>query len=206
MFTGIIQDIGKVIASEATGGDRRLRVHTGDLDLSDMDEGDSIAVSGVCLTALNIEPGGFEADVSLETLELTTLGDFEAGDPVNLELALTPASRLGGHLVTGHVDGRARVLSREPDGRSQRFEFEAPAGLARFIAAKGSVALDGVSLTVNSVAGSRFDVNLIPHTMERTTLGDLGPGDQVNLEVDLMARYAARLCEADGRGMDEDRS
>lgn len=193
MFTGIIQAVGHIAISEERGGDRRLIVETAGLDLSDVNEGDSIAVSGVCLTALDIDGTRFAADVSIETLKLTTIGQLHVGDAVNLEKALRLADRLGGHLVSGHVDGRATVIDIHDDGRSQRWTFEVSAPLARYIASKGSVCVDGVSLTVNEVDGRRFGVNLIPHTQSVTTFGSRRVGDAVNLEVDLMARYAERL-------------
>ena len=193
MFTGIIQAVGRVARLESRGGDVRLHVDTAGLDLSDVQLGDSIAVSGVCLTAIALAERGFAADVSNETLSLTTLGRLAAGDPVNLEKALRLADRLGGHLVSGHVDGVGKVVSVLPDARSQRWTFEVPADLARYIAAKGSVCIDGTSLTVNEVAGTRFGVNLIPHTVEHTAFHARRAGDAVNLEVDLIARYVERL-------------
>jgi riboflavin synthase len=193
MFTGIIQTVGRIARLEPRGGDVRLYVDTADLDLSDVQLGDSIAVSGVCLTAVTLEPRGFGADVSNETLSLTTLGKHKAGDPVNLEKALRLADRLGGHLVSGHVDGVGKVVSVTPDGRSLRWVFEAPASLSRYIAAKGSICIDGTSLTVNEVNGHRFGVNLIPHTVEHTAFKARRPGDAVNLEVDVVARYIERL-------------
>lgn len=193
MFTGIIQSVGRIARLEPRGGDVRLYVDTADLDLSDVQLGDSIAVSGVCLTAVTLEPRGFGADVSNETLSLTTLGKHKAGDPVNLEKALRLADRLGGHLVSGHVDGVGKVVSVTPDGRSLRWVFEAPANLSRYIAAKGSICIDGTSLTVNEVNGHRFGVNLIPHTVEHTAFKARRPGDAVNLEVDVVARYIERL-------------
>lgn len=193
MFTGIIQSVGRIARLEPRGGDVRLYVDTADLDLSDVQLGDSIAVSGVCLTAVTLEPRGFGADVSNETLSLTTLGKHKAGDPVNLEKALRLADRLGGHLVSGHVDGVGKVVSVRPDGRSLRWVFEAPASLSRYIAAKGSICIDGTSLTVNEVNGHRFGVNLIPHTVEHTAFKARRPGDAVNLEVDVVARYIERL-------------
>ena len=159
----------------------------------DVREGDSISVSGVCLTALEIDKNGFSADVSNETLRLTSLGNLQAGASVNLEKALLPTSRLGGHFVSGHVDGLAQVTSVTHDARSQRWEFSAPQPLMRFIAVKGSVCLDGVSLTVNEVYGDHFSVNLIPHTLAKTSLVERKVGDRVNLEVDLIARYLDRL-------------
>ena len=193
MFTGIIQAVGRVARLEPRGGDVRLAVDTAGLDLADVQLGDSIAVSGVCLTAVALEPHGFAADVSNETLSLTTLGQLKPGAPVNLEKALRLADRLGGHLVSGHVDGLGKVVAITPDGRSQRWTFELPAALVRYIAAKGSVCIDGTSLTVNEVAGSRFGVNLIPHTVEHTAFHARRVGDAVNIEVDVIARYVERL-------------
>ena len=193
MFTGIIQTVGRVARLELRGGDVRLAIDTAGLDLADVQPGDSIAVSGVCLTAVALEPHGFAADVSNETLSLTMLGQLKAGDLVNLEKALRLADRLGGHLVSGHVDGLGKVVSITPDGRSQRWTFELPAALARYVAAKGSVCIDGTSLTVNEVAGSRFGVNLIPHTVEHTAFRARRVGDAVNIEVDVIARYVERL-------------
>ena len=193
MFTGIIQSVGRIARLEPRGGDVRLAVDTADLDLADVKLGDSIAVSGVCLTAIALEPRGFSADVSNETLSLTSLGQLTPGDPVNLEKALRLADRLGGHLVSGHVDGLGRVVSVTPDGRSQRWTFEVPAAISRYIAAKGSVCIDGTSLTVNEVAGHRFGVNLIPHTVEHTAFRARRVGDAVNIEVDVVARYIERL-------------
>lgn len=195
MFTGIIQALGRITRIEPRGGDVRLHIETGSLDLSDVAPGDSIAVSGVCLTALEPSVQGFFADVSNETLGLTTLGDAAEGDTVNLEKALRLADRLGGHLVTGHVDGLAEVTAIETDARSQRWCFRVPSGLSRYIARKGSVCIDGVSLTVNAVDGDEFEVNLIPHTQQVTTFSQRQVGDAVNIEVDLMARYAERLFE-----------
>lgn len=193
MFTGIIQAVGRIGRLEPRGGDVRLRVDTGSLDLGDVQLGDSIAVSGVCLTVVTLEPSGFGADVSNETLALTSLGKLKSGDPVNLEKALRLADRLGGHLVSGHVDGLGRVVSVVPDGRSQRWLFEVSAGLSRYIAAKGSICIDGTSLTVNQVDGQRFGVNLIPHTVEHTAFHARRVGDAVNIEVDVVARYIERL-------------
>ena len=198
MFTGIIQSVGRIARLEPRGGDLRLHVDTANLDLADVQLGDSIAVSGVCLTAVTLEARGFSADVSNETLSLTTLGGLKAGDPVNLEKALRLADRLGGHLVSGHVDGLGKVVSIAPDGRSQRWTFEVPANLARYIAAKGSVCIDGTSLTVNEVAGHRFGVNLIPHTVEHTAFHAKRAGDVVNIEVDVIARYVERLVGGGG--------
>lgn len=193
MFTGIVEKTGKVLELAQAGGDVRIRVEAPGMGLEHSNEGDSIAVSGVCLTMLQPRASGFMADVSAETLELTTLGEMAIGSRVNLELALTLADRLGGHLVTGHVDGMGRLVSRTPDGRAERLEFELPAELARYVAKKGSICINGVSLTVNETQGRRFAVCLIPHTLEITTLGELNPGDAVNIEVDLVARYLERL-------------
>lgn len=196
MFTGIIAAIGRINAIEATGSDRRFTFDTGALDLADVREGDSIAVGGICLTVLDITPSRFSADVSVETLSLTTLGDARVGDAVNLEKALRLADRLGGHLVSGHVDGIGRVVDIRDDGRSQRWTFDVPATIAKYIATKGSVCVDGTSLTVNDVDGNRFGVNLIPHTQAVTTFSQRRCGDAVNIEVDLIARYAERLANA----------
>ncbi len=195
MFTGIVQCTGTLVRSEPRGGDLRLFVDAPALDPSDVMIGESIAVSGCCLTVIAREGISLGFDVSNETLSLTTLGALRIGDAVNLERAMRLSDRLGGHLVSGHVDGIARIVSIEPDARSQRWWLEAPQELARYIAAKGSVCLDGVSLTVNEVDGARFSVNLIPHTVEVTTFAQRKPGDALNLEVDMMARYAERLLQ-----------
>lgn len=197
MFTGIIQAVGRVAALERTGADLRARLITGELPLSEVRLGDSIAVNGVCLTAVELPGDGFWADVSQETLSRTTLGGLRVGDAVNLEKALTPSTALGGHLVSGHVDGIGEVLERREEGRSVRFRIKAPGALARYIAEKGSICLDGISLTVNAVTGSTFDLNIVPHTLERTTLGAAQPGTRVNLEVDIIARYLERLLLGD---------
>ncbi|MCP4043626.1 MAG: riboflavin synthase [Gammaproteobacteria bacterium] len=197
MFTGIIHAIGKIAALEPLGGDLRLRVQTGDLDLSDVALGDSIATSGVCLTATKLPGDGFWADVSGETLAKSTLGMLTAGDAVNLEKALTPSSRLGGHLVSGHVDGMGTVLERRDDGRSVRFRIDAPPDLARYIAGKGSICVDGISLTVNGVDGPVFDLNIVPHTLRQTTMATFTAGCRVNLEVDIIARHLERLLMGD---------
>ena len=193
MFTGIIQDTGTVAALTERGGDVRLAIRVGRLDLSKTAVGDSICVQGCCVTAVSVTGQRFEADLSRETLGLTTLGGLAVGAPVNLEPALRAGDALGGHLVSGHVDGVGTVLSQTTDARSTRLVIEAPAQLARFIARKGSVAVDGVSLTVNEVDGTRFGVNLIPHTRDVTTLRNLLPGAAVNLEIDQVARYVERL-------------
>lgn len=193
MFTGIIETIGKVAAVERRGADARVQFEKGSLDFSDMKLGDSIAVSGVCLTVVDLAGGLFAADVSNETLVRTTIGELKVGDAVNLEKALLPTTRLGGHLVSGHVDGVGIVRLRKDDGRSFRLRVEAPTALAKYIAEKGSICVDGVSLTVNAVTGAAFDVNVIPHTAAQTTLGDFQTGRSVNIEVDILARYLERL-------------
>jgi len=193
MFTGIINCIGEVTTVEARGGDVRLGIDAAAIDAARRQLGDSVAVAGVCLTVAALTPRGFIADVSRETLAHTTIGSWRAGQRLNLEAALRAGDALGGHLVAGHVDGRAELLERSGDARSQRLRFRVPEVLARYIARKGSVALDGVSLTVNEVEGAEFGVNVIPHTLLVTTFGDLRPGAQLNLEIDLMARYAERL-------------
>ncbi|MEJ0007509.1 MAG: riboflavin synthase [Steroidobacteraceae bacterium] len=193
MFTGIVQDTGTVVALTPRGGDIRLAIRVGQLDLSKTAVGDSICVQGCCVTAIAVAADVFEADLSRETLGLTTLGGLKTGAAVNLEPALRVGDALGGHLVSGHVDGVATVVSQTTDARSTRVVIQAPAALARFIAHKGSVTVDGVSLTVNEVDGARFGVNLIPHTRNVTTLGELVPGSAVNLEIDQVARYVERL-------------
>jgi riboflavin synthase len=193
MFTGIIQAVGRIAVREQRGGDARLVVDVATLDLADVALGDSIAVAGVCLTAVAIEGNTFVADVSAETLARTTLGALAVGDGVNLEKALRLADRLGGHLVSGHVDGVGSIVAVDDDGASQRWTFRVPAALARYIAVKGSICVDGTSLTVNTVGADTFGVTLIPHTLAMTTFGARRVGDAVNLEVDLVARYVERL-------------
>jgi riboflavin synthase len=193
MFTGIIEAVGKVAAKQPKGGDRRLHIAAGKLDLQDVKLGDSIAVSGVCLTVVDLTGDGFWADVSRETLERSVLGDLVPGATVNLERALTPTTRLGGHLVSGHVDGIGTVTEYYQDGRSWRLRIQAPNQLARYIAEKGSICVDGVSLTVNSVDGALFDLNIVPHTLQETTMAGYRVGRRVNLEVDIIARYLERL-------------
>ena len=193
MFTGIIQAVGHVARIVDKGGDVELVIAAGGLALDDVAIGDSIAVSGCCLTVTNKDRDSFCADVSRETLAVTTLASWRAQHRVNLEKALCAGQALGGHYVTGHVDGIAKVTRVEPDARSHRLEFEAPAELARYIAKKGSICVDGTSLTVNEVDGPRFSVNLIPHTLTATISGDYGPETLVNLEVDIIARYLERL-------------
>lgn len=193
MFTGIIEAIGKVKRIEAVGGDSRLVVDVQSLNMSDVKLGDSIAVNGVCLTAVKFDAHSFEADVSNETVSLTTLKNLKAGSPVNLEKALLPTTRLGGHLVSGHVDGLGKVVNISNDGRSTRYTVQVPAELKRYIAVKGSICIDGTSLTVNAVNDDRFDINIVPHTQERTIIKSYKPGTEVNLEVDLVARYLESL-------------
>jgi riboflavin synthase len=193
MFTGIIETLGTVAAMELRGGDLRLTVRAPGLDLAGARLGDSIAVNGVCLTVTALDGERFSADVSRESLSVTTLGDLGIGDRVNLEQALTLATRLGGHLVSGHVDGVGEMLAMEADARSTRVQFRAPDPLARYIAAKGSITIDGASLTVNHVDGATFDVNIIPHTWGLTRFSVYRIGSRVNLEVDLVARYLERL-------------
>ena len=193
MFTGIVQSVGIIRVIEPSAGDVTIEVQTPAMSLESVAAGDSIAVNGVCLTVTVMDSDAFRADVSRETLAMTTLGRWEPGTRVNLEKALLAGQPLGGHYVTGHVDGVGRVIGRRDDARSIRVEFEVPAPLAKYVARKGSVCVDGVSLTVNGVSGPRFDVNLVPHTLEVTILGDYQPGTAVNIEVDIIARYLERL-------------
>ena len=197
MFTGIILAVGKISAIEQKAGDCRLTIATGKLPLHDVVLGDSIAVNGVCLTAVELGANYFCADVSNETLSRTILNSATVGTPVNLELALTPSTRLGGHIVSGHVDGVGTVTEKLADGRSFRFKFKAPDNLAKYIAEKGSICINGISLTVNDVDGALFSVNIVPHTLQETTLRDAVVGTKVNLEVDLLARYLERLIKGD---------
>ena len=197
MFTGIIEAVGTIAAMTPKGGDMSLQIRTGELDLADVQLGDSIATNGVCLTVVKLSADAFTADVSGETLSLTSLGNLAVGSKVNLEKALTPTTRLGGHLVSGHVDGMGKVLRLSPDARSTRIDVEAPRELARYIAHKGSITVDGISLTVNSVDGAVFSLNIVPHTQQWTNIGDWQPGTQVNLEVDIIARYLERLLLGD---------
>jgi riboflavin synthase len=200
MFTGIVQGVGTVRAIEPRGGDVTIVFDTGDVALDGVEPGGSIAVNGVCLTATTRDRSSFTADVSRETLSLTTLGRWREGTRVNVEKALLAGQALGGHYVTGHVDGVAEVVSRHDDARSVRMAFRVPRDLARYVARKGSICIDGVSLTVNGVDDDRFDVNLVPHTLDVTTLGALEPGSRVNLEVDIIARYVERMSGATGAG------
>jgi riboflavin synthase len=193
MFTGIIQAVGRIAGREPRGGDLRLSIRSHGLPLADVRLGDSIATSGVCLTVIELTGDGYVADVSRETLALSTLSDLAVGSRVNLEKALTLSTPLGGHLVSGHVDGVGTILERREEARSIRFLVEAPRALARYIAHKGSICVDGASLTVNAVDGQRFDLNIVPHTRQETITADYRPGSRVNLEVDLVARYLERL-------------
>lgn len=193
MFTGIIEAVGTLLAMESRGGDARLRLDTGQLNMSDVKLGDSIAISGVCLTAVEINKNIFVADVSGETMAHTTLGDLVKGDRVNIEKALTLSSRLGGHMVSGHVDAVGEIVSRVEDARSIQLQVSVPGELIRYIAKKGSICVDGISLTVNAVDDESFNLNIIPHTLEHTTMSDYASGRQVNLEVDIIARYLEQL-------------
>lgn len=197
MFTGIIQAVGHVARVDKRGGDLRLTLDTDQLDLGGVALGDSIAVNGVCLTVVAVVDRGFVADASVETTQLTTVGTWQSGTGVNFEKALTPSSRLGGHLVSGHVDGIGEVVERHADARSERFTIRAPQELARYIAHKGSITVDGTSLTVNKVAGAAFELNIVPHTLEHTIFGGYVAGTPVNIEVDVIARYLERLLLGD---------
>lgn len=199
MFTGIIETVGKIGALQKQQGDLRLRVDTGSWSLQDVHLGDSIAVNGVCLTVTQLEKAAFWADVSNESLAHTRMADYKVGTPVNLEKALSLSTRLGGHMVSGHVDGVGTIASISRDARSIKILIDCPNGLRKYIAEKGSVTIDGISLTVNSVNGARFGLNLIPHTADQTTLKSARTGDKVHIEVDLLARYLERLmaCEAE---------
>ena len=206
MFTGIIEAVGQVTTLMARGNDLRMSVASDDLDMADVKPGDSIAINGVCLTVVGVQQSGFDVDVSTETMACTTFGDLAAGDRVNLEKALLPTTRLGGHLVSGHVDAVAVVSNCHDDGRSRRIAIEVPGELSRYLAVKGSVCIDGVSLTVNEVQGCRFGVNIIPHTQQQTIIDQYRPGTRVNIEVDIIARYLERLLnDGDNKtGIDRD--
>jgi riboflavin synthase len=193
MFTGIVQAVGKIVALQPQNGDLRLRVHTGRLDLADVALGDSIATNGTCLTVVEVTGDGYWADVSRETLAFTTIGEWRVGTVVNLEKAMLPTTRFGGHIVSGHVDGIGEIVARSSDARSIRFTVRAPNALAKYIAHKGSICVDGVSLTVNAVHGADFELNIVPHTAQETTFAGYAIGARVNLEVDVIARYLERL-------------
>lgn len=197
MFTGIIEAIGEVVSLQSKNGDLRLRIKTHGLDLADVHLGDSIATNGVCLTVVDLPGDGYWADVSRETLDNTSVPAWKIGQRVNLEKALTPQTRLGGHIVSGHVDGIGEVVSRFPDARSERFRIRAPKNLAKYIAHKGSITVDGTSLTVNKVDGAEFELNIVPHTLKWTIMGSYQAGTSVNLEVDVLARYLERLMLGD---------
>ncbi|MCV6591032.1 MAG: riboflavin synthase [Marinobacterium sp.] len=193
MFTGIIEAVGTVAAIEMKGGDMRLYIRTGALDLADVKLGDSIATNGVCLTAVELPGDGFWADVSRETLAHSRFEQLQTGERVNLEKAMMPQSRFGGHIVTGHVDAVGEVVKRSDDARSIRFSIKMPASIQRYVAAKGSITVDGVSLTVNALDGDCFELNIVPHTAHETIIDRYAAGTQVHLEVDLIARYLERL-------------
>lgn len=197
MFTGIVTHLGEVTQTESIGGDLRLTVNTGGMDMADVQLGDSIMHNGVCLTAIEIGSDYLVTDLSAETLRVTTAGDWKVGTAINLEKSLTLADRLGGHLVSGHVDGVGEVLERKPLARAEWFKLRAPEALARYIAGKGSITVDGTSLTVNAIDGCDFELTIIPHTLEVTVIGGYQPGTRVNLEVDLLARYLERLRQFD---------
>jgi len=206
MFTGIVEALGQVATLTSRGNDLRLSVVSDDLEMSDVKPGDSVAVNGVCLTVIDTLRTGFDVDVSAETLACTTIGDLAAGAAVNLEKALLPTTRLGGHLVSGHVDAVAVVSDCHDDGLSRRITIELPGELSRYLAAKGSVCVDGVSLTVNEVHGKRFSVNIVPHTQQQTIIAQYRPGTRVNIEVDIIARYLERLLNESNHttGIDHD--
>lgn len=193
MFTGIIAAVGSVASVENKQGDLRLRIHTGSLDLADVKLGDSIATNGVCLTVVELPSDGFVADVSRESLAHTQIGNWSKGTAVNLEKAMMPTTRMGGHIVTGHVDGLGTIKKRKADARSIQFVIEPPAELNKYIAAKGSITVDGVSLTANALSAGGFELNIVPHTAEQTTLVNAKEGQQVHLEVDIIARYLEQL-------------
>ena len=198
MFTGLIAGVGRLAARETRGGDARFTIDVGTLPFDAVQLGESIAVNGCCLTVVEFDVRSFAVDASNETLALTTLGRLAIGAPLNLERAMLPTDRLGGHLVSGHVDGVGAVVSVSDDARAQRWRFSAPTALLRYIAKKGSICVDGVSLTVNEVDDAGFEVALIPHTVAHTAFASTGVGDAVNLEIDLVARYVERLLA--GRG------
>ncbi len=193
MFTGIIEAVGRIQNIEPVGGDMRLHVGVGLLDMGDVQLGDSIAVNGVCLTAIEFDKESFVADVSNETITLTSLKDLAAGSEVNLEKALLPTTRLGGHLVSGHVDGLGEVVSIKEESRSIQIVIRSPDELKHYIAMKGSICIDGTSLTVNKIMNTDFEINIVPHTQQQTIIKNYKPGTMVNLEVDLIARYLERL-------------
>lgn len=201
MFTGIVRARGKVDSIIRHGDDLRIRIRSADLPFADYETGDSIAVNGVCLTAVGLDDHYFEADVSTETLRVTALNSLDVGSEVNLEPALAVGQPLGGHIVSGHVDCVGKLVGREVEARSVRLDFEIPAEFSRYVARKGSITVDGVSLTVNDVTGSSFSVNIIPHTADVTIVGSYRVGSLVNVEVDLLARYIERLIDRGDTGL-----
>jgi len=204
MFTGIVKATGRIVSMDRRGGDVRMRVESQALPWGDYDIGDSIAVNGVCLTAVELHQDGFATDVSVETLDVTALGQTGTGGRVNLEPALSLGERLGGHLVSRHVDCQGTITALTSDARSIRLRIDMPPEYARYLARKGSVCVDGVSLTINEVSGCSFESNIIPHTADVTIIGDYAVGSVVNIEVDLVARYVERLLGQDGNGLTED--
>ncbi len=204
MFTGIIKAKGTITAARSKGGDVRMTIRSPELPWADYEVGESIAVNGVCLTAVNLHEDGFDTDVSVETLDVTGLGELDVGSEVNLEPSISLGERLGGHLVSGHVDCTGTVSSRAADARSIRLAIEIPEAYSRYVAKKGSVCVDGVSLTVNEVSDNRFEINIIPHTAEVTIMGGYQVGTVVNIEVDLLARYIERLLGTDKDGLSLD--
>ena len=196
MFTGLIEGVGALAAREDRQGDARIRVQVGSLPFQDVALGESIAVNGACMTVVEFDAASFAFDASNESLALTTLGRLPVGAAVNLERAMRADARLGGHLVSGHVDGVGEVVEIRPDARAQRWRFAAPRALMKYIAKKGSICVDGVSLTVNDIVGGAFEVALVPHTVVHTAFANAGVGDAVNLEIDLVARYVERLLQA----------
>ena len=193
MFTGIIEAIGKIELIEDIDSDKRFVINSASLNLSDVQSGDSISVNGVCLTVVDLQESGFSVDVSVETLSCTTFNELAAGDQVNLEKALELSSRLSGHMVSGHVDGKGTIQNKLADARSERFEIKFPAEIGKYICKKGSICIDGVSLTINDAGESTFSVNIIPHTLQETIFSKYTEGTQVNLEVDIVARYMESL-------------
>lgn len=204
MFTGIIAAVGQLKSLESRGGDIRLHIDSGKLDLADVRLGDSIAVNGVCLTVVEKAARHLQFDVSQETLQRTSLGQLKNGSEANLEKALAVGDRLGGHFVSGHVDGLGEILSKTADARSWQYRIKVPKALSRYIAEKGSITVDGVSLTVNGIFDGGFDINIIPHTLEETVIKHYQVGTRVNLEVDLIARYLERLLPQNGSGISRD--
>ena len=200
MFTGIIQAVGTIDEVESKAGDIRIEIDSAELDLNNIHAGDSIAVNGVCLTVIASREQGFSADISIETLNKTNLGELDSGSPVNLENAMTLNTALGGHLVSGHVDGIASIVEMQDEGRSIRYGFEVIPALQHYIAHKGSVTIDGTSLTVNQVTGNRFEVNIVPHTQQKTIFRYYRVNTRVNIEVDIIARYLERLIEGKAQG------